>query len=145
MAAEATAGVVRRESSWNPARVFLAVSAVFHLVIGIAGLVVDQTFPVGSSAAADAGSGTIFGAFETNGWHSVAALLLAVVSAYFAVRAGRARDAALAIGLFHVSLVVSLLIWDPSTFWLASNAADQVIHVTTAVTGTGTALLMRRT
>ena len=35
-------------SSWAPARIFMAVSAVWHLPLGIVGLVVDQTFPVGA-------------------------------------------------------------------------------------------------
>jgi hypothetical protein len=48
------------------------------------------------------------------------------------------------LGVFHVALFVSLVLWTPSTFWIASNAADQVIHASTAIGGIGSALLTRR-
>jgi len=122
-------------TSWTPARVFMAVSAVWHLPLGVAGLIYDQTFPIGSDAAATAGSDHIFGIFETNGWHSLAALLLGIVSLYFALLPQRARIAALVIGVFHVAIVVALFVWKPETFWIASNVADQVVHSSTAVGG----------
>ena len=50
---------------------------------------------------------------------------------------------ALAIGVFHVGLVIALIVQPAETFWLASNAADQVIHAFTAIAGIGSALLMR--
>ena len=137
------AGRVRSER-WTPARVFMLVSTLYHLPLGIAGLIYDQTFPVGAAAAQRAGSELVFGIFETNGWHSVAALVLGVVSVYCTFNPRRARDVALAIGLFHVGIVASLEIWDPSTFWLASNFADQVIHASTAIGGIASALLTRR-
>lgn len=61
------------------------------------------------------------------------------------MRPRRARDAALAIGVFHVGIVVALIVWPPETFWLASNAADQVVHSVTAIAGIGAALLTRDT
>jgi hypothetical protein len=128
---------------WTPARVFMVVSTLYHLPLGIAGLIYDQTFPIGAAAAERAGSELIFGIFETNGWHSVAALGLGLISVYFAIKPRRARDVALAIGLFHVGIVASLIIWEPSTFWLASNFADQVIHTGTAMGGITSALLTR--
>ena len=128
---------------WTPARIFMVVSALYHLPLGIAGLLVDQTFPVGVAAAERAGGKLIFGIFETNGWHSVAALALGVISVYFAVYPRRARDVALGIGLFHVGIVASLTIWEPSTFWLASNAADQVVHTGTAIGGITSGLLTK--
>ena len=143
MAAQAMAGVTQRAESWTPARIFMTVSAVFHIPVGLIGLVIDQTFQVGSKAAAVAGSEHIFGILETNGWHSLAALLLGVASLYFTLRPRRAREGALAIGISHVVLVLGLAFWDPSTFWLASNGADQVIHASTAVGGIGSALLTR--
>jgi len=91
--------------------------------------------------AEHAGSDHIFGIFETNGWHSGAALALGVVSLYFTMRPRRARDAALAIGVLHVGIVAALIALPPETFWLASNAADQVVHSTTAIAGIGSALL----
>ena len=68
---------------------------------------------------------------------------MGAVSLYFAVRPEGARSAALAIGIGHVGIVLALSIWAPSNFWLASNAADQVVHVSTAVGGIGSALLTR--
>ena len=144
MDATANPGVVRG-SEWTPARMFMAISFLYHLPLGVAGLMVDQSFPIGSSEAERAGSGDIFGVFETNGWHSVAALALAVISLYFALRPKRAREAALAIGVFHVALVAALFAWEPETFWLASNTADQFIHATTAVAGIVCGLLTPRT
>ena len=132
-----------RSERWSPARIFMLVSAVWHLPLGIAGFVYDQTFPVGAAAAERAGSALVFGIFETNGWHSLAALVVGIISAYYAAYPRRARDVALAIGLFHVGIVVSLIVWDPSTFWLASNFADQVVHTGTAVGGIASALLTR--
>jgi hypothetical protein len=128
---------------WSPARVFMLVSALYHLPLGIVGLLYDRTFPIGSAEAARAGSEFVFGIFETNGWHSSAALVLGVVSLYFLMRPSRARDVALAIGVFHVGIVAALVIWPPETFWLASNAADQVVHSFTAIAGIGAALLTR--
>ena len=92
---------------------------------------------------ARAGSEHVFGVFETNGWHSLAALLVGVVSLYFAVRPERAREGALTIGIGHVFVVLALTFWEPSTFWLMSNGADQVVHATTAIVGTGSAVLTR--
>lgn len=135
---------IERPGAWSSARVFMLVSALWHVPLGIVGLLYDQTFPLGSRAAERAGSDHIFGIFETNGWHSSAALLLGVISLFFLVRPGRVREAALTIGVFHVVLVAALIIWPPETFWIASNAADQVVHSATAIAGIGSALLTRR-
>lgn len=143
MAADVTAGVAPQAGSWTPARIFMLWAAVLHLPLGIIGLVYDQTFPVGASAAARAGSDHVFGVLETNGWHSLAALGIGIVATYFAMYPRRARDAALIIGVLHVGIVAALAVWDPSKFWLASNAADQVIHASTAIGGIGSALLTR--
>ena len=143
MATEATTGVVPRESERGPARIFMAVSAVFHIPIGLIGLAVNQSFPIGSEAASASESAYILGVLETNGWHSLAALLVGLISLYFAVRPERAREGALSIGISHIAVFICLAVSDSSTFWLASNAADQVIHATTAITGTGAGLLTR--
>ena len=130
--------------AWTPARVFLAVSAVFHLPVAVIGLAIDRTFPIGAEAAVHAGSEHIFGVLETNGWHSVAALIVGLVSLYYALYPRGARNAALALGAGHVFVVIGLMLWDPSTFWLASNAADQIVHASTAIGGIGSALLTTR-
>jgi hypothetical protein len=119
----------------------LLASAAYHLLLAIVGLAIDQTFPLGASATAHASSEHVFGIFETNGWHSLAALLLGVVSLYFALRPTRAREAALAIGVSQLLVVVTFGLLPPSTFWFASNGADQVVHTSTAIGGIGSALL----
>lgn len=122
----------------------MLVAAGYHLPLGIGGLIVNQTFPVGKAAAETADSALIFGLFETNGWHSVAALAIGIMAVYFTISPRRARDVAMGVGLFHVGLVISLFVWPPSTFWLASNLADQAIHTGTAIGGIASALLTRR-
>jgi hypothetical protein len=113
----------------------MLVAASWHLLLGTVGLILERSFPIGSGQTLKSGSDHIFGIFEGNGWHSLAALVLGVVTAYFTVYPGWAREAALAIGGFHVGLVLALVLWPPETFWLASNAADQVVHTSTAVAG----------
>jgi Domain of unknown function (DUF4383) len=140
-AAGRTAAV--QSEGWTPARIFMLAAAVVHLPLGIAGLVYDQTFPVGATAAERASSELVFGIFETNGWHSLAALILGVITAYFAMYPRQARDAALIIGVLHVGIFAALVVSQPSTFWLASNDADQVVHASTAIGGIASALLTR--
>ena len=144
MRAQVAAGPeLKGSTEWSPARIFMVISALWHLPLGVIGLIYDQTFPIGADAAATAHSEHIFGVFETNGWHSLAAVLFGVLSAYFWLRPERAREGALAIGIFHIGVVIALALWGPETFWLASNMADQVIHSTTAVAGTASGLLTR--
>ena len=138
-------GISRSRIDWSPARIFLAVSAAYHFVLGSAGLVIDQTFPVGKGATEHAGSERIFGIFETNGWHSVAGLLVGFVSLYFVLRPDRAREGALGVGLSQLFVVVAFAVVPPSTFWFASNRADQVIHALTTIGGIGSALLTHPT
>ena len=135
--------VSARADRWTPARWFLLAIAISHLPLGIGGLVVDRSFPIGGEAARAGDSGHLFGVFETNGWHSLAALALGVLATWIVVRPGRARLVALALGVFHVGLVVQLAIWDPRSFWLASNGADQIVHASTAVGGIVSGLLTR--
>ena len=141
MATDVAVRIARPAHDWTPARLFMLVSAVVHLPLGIIGLIYEPTFPLGSRAAAEAGSDHLFGILETNGWHSLAALGVGIVSAYFTMYPLRARDAALIVGVFHVGLVAALAVWDPSVFWLASNGADQIIHASTAVGGIASGLL----
>ena len=135
-------GVTLSENrGWSPARVYLAVSAVWHVVLAVGGFLIDQTFPLSVDAARSAGSEHVFGIFETNGWHTLAAAGIGVIATYFAVNRGRAREVALAIGLVHVPITLSLFVWEPHTFLLASNAADQVVHASSAIFGIAAGLL----
>jgi Domain of unknown function (DUF4383) len=145
MATDVARGAPRGTDDWTPPRIFLAASAGYHFLLAVAGFVIDQTFPVGSTSTAHAGSGHVFGIFETNGWHSLAGFLLGMVSLYFAARPARAREAALGIGLSQLGVVVAFTFFEPSTFWFASNGADQVVHSITAIGGIGSALLVRPT
>lgn len=120
---------------WTPARLFMGVVAVWLLVLGTVGFLYDASFPIGAGAAQAHESAYIFGVFETNGWHNAGAAGLGLIALYFTLRPARAREAALMIGLGHVGLTAALMIWDPSTFWIASNIADQWVHATTAVGG----------
>jgi hypothetical protein len=129
---------------WPPARVFLAVSAGGHLVLATAGFVDDRTFPIGAHAAAASRAGHVFGVFETNGWHTLGALVIGLVSLAYAVRGRGARSAALSLGVSHIVLFGLLVVADPSTFWIASNIADQAVHASTAVGGTLCALFTPR-
>jgi hypothetical protein len=135
MGTEVAVGPHLHSDEWTPARIFMLVSTIWHLPLGVAGLLYDQTFPIGPNAAESSGSEHIFGIFETNGWHSTAALLLGFISLYFLIRPARAREGALGIGVFHVGIVTALALWGPEVFWLKSNDADQIVHATTAITG----------
>ena len=121
--------------SWTPARAFLLVVTLVLFVLGGVGLLYNAAFPIGAAEARAEESAHIFGIFETNGWHSAAGLGLGLLALYFTLRPARAREAALGIGVAHVGLTAALMIWDPSTFWIASNAADQWVHGATAVGG----------
>ncbi len=132
-----------RATEWTPARWFLLVFAVVHLPLGVAGLIADRSFPFGVGATRAGDAGHVFGVFETNGWHSLGALLLGVVAATALVRRSRERLIALAIGALHVWLVFSLIVWDPSNFMIASNDADQIVHASSAVGGLVSGLMTR--
>lgn len=106
---------------------------------------VNQSFPFGAKATESSTSDYVFGVFETNGWHSLAAVVLGLIGFYFTIRSEKARSVALGIGVMHVGIVGALTIWEPSTFWLASNHADQLVHASSAVGGIVTGLLTPRT
>ncbi|MFN2593653.1 MAG: DUF4383 domain-containing protein [Actinomycetota bacterium] len=143
MSVETVASRLPSESSaWTPARIFLAVSATYHLFLGIAGFVVNQTFPLSTSAAASSGD-RLLGGLLTNGWHSLLGFLLGLVSLYFAMKPKYAREAAIGIGVSQVGTVLALALRDPSAYLLASNGADQVVHTFTAVVGIAAGLLTR--
>jgi hypothetical protein len=122
--------------------VFLAISAGYHLVLGLIGLAIDQTFPW-TAAAAARHSDHIFGVLETNGWHSVAAVGLGLLSLLFVLRPQHARAAALGIGISQALVTVSFSLWAPTTFLFAANGADQVIHSFTALGGLAAGLMTR--
>lgn len=55
----------RRE--WSAARIYLASSGVFLLVLAATGFAINATFPIGADEVQSAGSDHILRIFETNG------------------------------------------------------------------------------
>lgn len=132
------------EVGWTPARVFLLAGGTWLLVLGLVGFAVSSSFPIGAAEAETSDSAHIFGIFETNGWHNLAAVLIAAAALPVSfLRPAWSRPVALAIGAIHVAVTAALFIWEPSTFWMASNTADQVVHATYAVLGIGSAAATR--
>jgi hypothetical protein len=128
---------------WSPARIYLVASGVFLLIVGVAGLAVNRSFPTSAGAVTSAGSGWLFGVLQTNGWHSVAGLASGAVALVFALKARWARTGAIVKGLFYISVTTSLFVAAPSTFLLVSNAGDQVVHASLAIGGIATAWATR--
>ena len=133
---------VRGDVDWTLARVFLLITTIVHIPLGIVGFLYDRTFPLSPQAAQAAGSAYMFG-LETNGWHTLGALIVGIAALYGTLNRSRARQTALILGATHVGLFLSLVIWEPSTFLIASNGADQVIHAFTAIGGTVSGLATR--
>ena len=128
------------ERVWTPARIFLAISAAYHLLLGSVGLTIDQTFPL-SEGAASRHSDHIFGIFETNGWHSVAGLFIGLVSLYFVLRPRYAREASIWIGISQAGVVLAFAFFEPTRFLFASNGADQWVHSATTIGGVAAGLM----
>jgi hypothetical protein len=128
---------------WSPARIYLVASGIFLLMVGVAGLALNRSFPTSVGAVDSAGSGWLFGVLQTNGWHSVAALGSGAVALAFAARPEWARLGAMVKGLFYVGVTTSLFVTQPSTFLLVSNAGDQIVHASLAIGGIATALTTR--
>ncbi len=128
---------------WSPARIYLVASGIFLLIVGVAGLALNRSFPTSPEAVESAGSAWLFGVLQTNGWHSVAALVSGGVALAFAVKAEWARMGAIVKGLFYISVTTSLFITSPSTFLLVSNAGDQIVHASLAIGGIATAWATR--
>ena len=133
-----------RGAAWSPARVYLVASGAFLLVVAAAGFALNQNFATGPDylAGHDA-TAHVFGILETNGWHTLAGLLSALVALGFALRPEWARAGALVKGVFYTGVTAGIALWGPEPFWIASNAADQVVHATLAVTGLATGLATR--
>ena len=119
----------------SPARIYLIASGIFLVLAAVGGFIVDASFPIGSGEVRQAGSGHLFGVFETNGWHSLAALLSGAVALAFAANPQWARLGALVKGWFYVGVTLSIMVFGAETFWIASNTADQVVHATLGVVG----------
>ncbi|MGH2756053.1 MAG: DUF4383 domain-containing protein [Actinomycetota bacterium] len=122
-------------TEWSPARLYLVISGIFLVASTTIGFMVNSAFPATPEAVHDAGSGHIFGIFETNGWHNLSGMISGVIALGFAVKPRWARTGALLKGTMYVAVTISIAIWGPDTFKIASNTADQFVHGTLAVTG----------
>jgi len=124
----------------SPARPYLLLSGVFLLIISVLGLVYDQSFALGSDADESA---HVFGILETNGWHSLAGLFGGLAALALAAKAEWSRFGALSLGVTYIVVTIVLGIWDPRTFSIASNTADNLVHGLLGVGGIASALATR--
>lgn len=125
----------RETATWSPARVYLVASGVLLVLAAVVGFGVNSAFPATSDEVGSAGSGHILGIFETNGWHNLNAVISGAIALGFAVRPEWARTGAFFKGAMYVAVTVSIALWGPETFRIASNTADQIVHAALGVTG----------
>jgi Domain of unknown function (DUF4383) len=133
--AETTSGTFA--SQWSPARVYLAVTAAYLLVLGVAGFLSDASFPTSSAAV---GHHHVLGIFDTNGWHNLAGMVFGALALVAALDPTRARMGALIVAVPNAFVFVTFALVDPSTFWFASNGADNVVHAVLGFGGIAAAL-----
>lgn len=125
---------------WSPARIYLAITAVYLLLLGVAGFVADASFPTSSAAV---GHHHLFGIFDTNGWHNLAAIVFGAIAVVALLDPVRARMGALVVAVPNALVFVTFALLDPSTFWFASNGADNVVHALLGFGGIAAALATR--
>lgn len=130
--------------AWSPARIYLVATGIFLVVAAVTGFAISTAFPTSSGAVHAADNPHIAGVFETNGWHNLASLVSGAISLSFAIRPEWARTGAFFKGGMYTVVTVSIAIWGPETFLLASNTADQIVHGSLAATGLAAALATRR-
>ena len=136
-------GATDRTGAWSPARIYLLVSGIVLVTVSAIGFTINASFPPTAEAAQGASSGHIFGIFETNGWHNLTGMISGVLALAFLPKPEWARTGAFFKGFLYVWVTVSIAIWGPETFRIATNGADQVAHATLAVTGLAAALATR--
>jgi len=106
---------------------------------GASGFLFNRRFALGWHALDDpANHGLAFGVFETNGWHNVAALILGGLAVAFS-RSPKARVAAAVLGAVYAVITIQVAVADPVV--IASNVADNVLHLILALGGLVAALV----
>jgi len=119
----------------SPARVFLWISAVYLLVLGLGSLVVSPSFAVGDEVSGD----HLFGVIETNGWHGLAGVLLGAASLAFAMSGRWAREGTAVMGASLLASGVVFLLYGEGSVALGLipvDARDAVLlHVLPGVVG----------
>lgn len=135
--------------TWTPARAYMLASVLFLIPVGVAGLLANQNFSVGEGATDPSTTDLVFGFLETNGWHSVAALVNAAAALALLLFASDriVRRGALLMGFALATLTIALLIprsIDLLDNILASNAADNFTHAAQALGGIVTGSMTQR-
>lgn len=124
-------------STPRAARAYLLGAGAFLLAVAVVGFTVDTSFPLTPHHVS--GHAHVFGVFQTNGWHTLAALALAVPSLWVALaRPSLSGTAAVLVGAANGVVLVAFAVWDPAVFLIASNDADQVMHAVLAAAGIAT-------
>ena len=138
--AQTDAGTPAHAGEWSPARLYLALTALYLIVLGVAGFLYDASFPTSS---AEVGHAHVFGIFETNGWHNLAGVAFGVIALVALLDPARARIGALVVAVPNAVVFVTFALFDPRTFLFASNGADNVVHALLGFGGIAAALLTR--
>jgi hypothetical protein len=140
-ARERTGISAETSAAWSPARIYLVVSGAFLVVASAIGFTLDSSFPTSAETVRATSPEHIYGVLATNGWHNLSGLLSGLAALAFALKPEWARTGALFKGVIYVFVTTSIAIWGGETFLIASNAGDQVVHATLAVTGLGAGLV----
>lgn len=133
----------RSAAQWSPARIYLVGSGVFLVALAAVGFAVNTSFPTEADQVGTT-SDHVFGVLETNGWHNLAGLVSGIVALGFGMRPEWARAGALVKGTAYVVIASSIAIDGGDGFWIASNAADQVVHASLAIGGLATGVMTPR-
>ena len=123
---------------------YLVATGTLLVAASAVGFAVSTSFPDTAAEVHSAGSGHIFGIFETNGWHNLSTLISGVISLSFALRPEWARTGAFVKGTLYTAVTVSIALWGPERFLIVSNTADQVVHASLGATAYLAALATRR-
>ena len=143
MAREAVFSTWNTARAWSPARLYLLLSGVWLIVVaGMVGFIYNTDFAIDTQPGS---SSHIFGVLETNGWHNLAGLLGGLAALGLALNPATARFGALSLGVVYLILTVALVIWEPSTFLIESNLADNVVHGLLGIAGVASAIATRST
>ncbi|MFL5827859.1 MAG: DUF4383 domain-containing protein [Thermoleophilaceae bacterium] len=120
----------------SPAQRYARLVGWLLVAIGIAGFFYNASFATGQETLTNRGS--MFGAFDVNGWDNLLHLLVGLIGVRVAQSYAGARAYAWAAGLFFLVLALLGTIYGDgdSIFKLfAVNSADDAIHVAVGLVG----------
>src|SRR3990170_5510153 len=104
----------------SPAHVFLWISVVYLLALGLGSLVVSPSFAVGDEVSGD----HLFGVIETNGWHGLSGVLLGAASLALAMSGRWAREGAAVMGASLLASGIVLLLYGDGSVALGLIPVD---------------------